>query len=546
MTLINGIHFNNLKGDFTGGLSAAVVALPLAIAFGVLSGAGPLAGVVAAVLVGFFAALFGSTASQISGPTGPMTVLITAIFMQYTTLDPVHGLAIGFTVVMLSGLFLILFGVFRLGQYINMIPHPVVSGLMSGLGLTIIVLQIGPLLGHANLGTPWESFLQLPNVLSHPATNTAAIGVLALILMYFQPKSIGKFIPAPLTTLLIGTAVYLLLFPNSMIKTVGDLSTSLPVAQWPLLTTELIIDVIKSALALAILASIDTLITSLVADNISRDRHDSNKELVGQGIANFFSGLFGGIAGAGASMRTVINVRHGGQTALSGIFHSLIILLLFLLFGQYIELVPHAVLAAILIKVASDLIDWDYIKRLHKAPKPSLVIMFSVLFLTLSVDIITAIFVGIAMTSLLFMKRMSDQHHNSTSSPEDEPPLSAQEKQYLQQANGRILLFHISGPMSFGAAKSMVKRVSSVDNYEALVLDLSDVYMIDFSSSLAIEDIILDAQEAGHHIFISGVKETVKDVLTQQGVMNLLLSDHQYKSRSDALHHASQLLEEDK
>lgn len=547
MNLINGLHFNNLKGDFTGGLAAAIVALPLAIAFGVLSGAGPMSGIYAAIFVGFFAALFGSTASQISGPTGPMTVLMTAIFMQYTTADPVHGMAIGFTIIMLGGVFLVLFGVFKVGQYINMIPHPVISGLMSGLGLTIILLQVGPLLGHAQTNTPWESLLQLPDVIAHPASNTALIGILALVLMYFQPKSISKYIPSPLTTLLVGTTIYLLLFPDSMVKTVGYVSMDIPSPQWPVFTPSLTIDIIKSALALAVLATIDTLITSLVADNISRDHHDSNKELVGQGIANIISGSFSGLAGAGASMRTVINVRHGGQTALSAIFHSLIILGLILLFGEFIFLIPHAVLAAILIKVASDLIDWDYIKRLHKAPKASLMIMLIVLLLTLFIDMMIAIGTGITIASLLFMKRMSDLQLEKTSTithPEEEHPLSEQENQYLQQANGRILLFHVSGPMSFGAAKSMVKRVASVDNYEALVLDLSDVPIIDFTSSTAIEDIILDAQDAGHHIFISGAKDNVAEILKKQGILDRLLPEHLYNMRADALRHASELLEE--
>jgi len=545
MNLINGLHFNNLKGDFTGGLTAAVVALPLALAFGVLSGAGPMAGVYAAIFVGFFASLTGGTAAQISGPTGPMTVLMTAIFMQYTTADPVHGMAIGFTVVMLGGLFLMLFGFFKIGQYICMIPHPVISGLMSGLGLTIILLQVGPLLGHANTGTPWESLLQLPNVLAHPATEAALIGVSALVLVYLQPKSIGKYIPSPLTAVVMGTISYLILFPESMVQTVGEFSVAMPLPQWPAFNTDLTVDIIKSALALAVLGTIDTLMTSLVADNISRGHHKPNRELAGQGIANIISGLFSGLAGAGASMRTVISVRHGGQTPLSGIFHSLIIVVLIIIFGQYFHLIPHAALAAILIKVASDLVDWDYIKRLHKAPKPAIFIIFTVLLLTLFIDMIIAIGTGITIASLLFMKRMSDLQMEKTSAithPDEEHPLSDQEKQYLQQAEGRLLLFHISGPMSFGAAKSMVKRVSSVDNYEALVLDLSDVPLIDFTSSLAIEDIILDAQDAGHHIFISGVKNIVQQVLDKQGILALLLDEHQYENREDALRHASELL----
>lgn len=545
MNFINGLHFNNLKGDFTGGLTAAIVALPLALAFGVLSGAGPMSGVYAAIFVGFFASLTGGTAAQISGPTGPMTILMTAIFMQYTAADPVHGMAIGFTVVMLGGLFLMLFGFFKVGQYICMIPHPVISGLMSGLGLTIILLQVGPLLGHANTGTPWQSLLQLPNVIAHPATEAALIGVSALVLVYLQPKSIGKYIPSPLTAVVMGTISYLILFPESMVQTVGEFSVAMPLPQWPVFNTELTIDIIKSALALAVLGTIDTLMTSLLADNISRNHHKPNRELVGQGIANFISGSFSGLAGAGTSMLTVINARHGGQTPLSGIFHALIIIVLVILLGQYIHLIPHAALAAILIKVASDLVDWDYIKRMHKAPKPAIFIMFTVLILTLFIDMIIAIGTGITIASLLFMKRMSDLQMEKTSTithPDEEHPLSDLEKQYLEQAGGRLLLFHISGPMSFGAAKSMVKRVSSVDNYEALVLDLSDVPLIDFTSSLAIEDIILDAQEAGHHIFISGVRNNVEEVLSKQGILSLLLDEHQYENREDALRHASELL----
>lgn len=551
MNNATGLHFNNLKGDFTGGLTAAMVALPLALAFGVLSGAGPMAGVYAAVFVGLFAAISGSTAAQISGPTGPMTVLMTAIFLQYTAADPVHGMAIAFTVVMLGGLLQMLFGLLKIGHYLCLIPHPVISGLMSGLGLTIILLQLGPLLGHASAGSAWQSLLLLPSAFAHPATEAALIGVSALVLVYIQPKSIGKYIPSPLTAVVMGTISYLLLFPESMVQTLGETPLLLPSLHWPVFTMELSIDIFQSALALAILGSIDTLITSLVADNINRGHHRPDRELVGQGIGNIISGLFGGLAGAGASMRTVINVRHGGQTALSGIFHSLIIIALVVVLSPYFSQIPQAALAAIMIKVASDLIDWDYIKRLHNAPKPAIFIMFSVLILTVFSDLLVAIGTGITLASLVFMKRMSELQLEKTSTitdPEthsqEELPLSAEESGLMKQTAGRLLLFHVSGPMSFGAAKSMVKRVSSVDNYEALVLDLSDVPMMDFSSSIAIEDIILDAQEAGHHIFISGARNSVKETLQKQGILDLLLPEHQYEQRLDAIKHASELLQQ--
>jgi len=553
MNLVHGLHFNNLKGDFTGGLTAAIVALPLALAFGVLSGAGPMAGIYAAIFVGFFAALTGGTAAQISGPTGPMTVLMTAIFLQYTTADPVHGVAIAFTVVMLGGLIQLLFGAFKLGHYFNLIPHPVISGLMSGLGITIILLQIAPLLGHAQLTTTWQSLLQLPSAIAHPATEAALIGISALVLAIIQPKSIGKYIPSPLTAVVMATISYLVLFPDSMVQTVGqivdDSGSILPSFNLPVINLELGVDIFLSALTLAILGSIDTLMTSLVADNVSRGHHKTERELMGQGIANISAGLFGGLAGAGASMRTVINMRHGGLTPLSGIFHSLILIALVVVLSPYFSHIPQAALAAIMIKIASDLIDWDYIKRLHKAPKPAIFIMFSVLILTVFFDLLVAIGTGITLASLVFMKRLSDLQLEKTSTitdpdahPEEETPLSDEESELMKQTAGRLLLFHVSGPMSFGAAKSMVKRVSSVDNYEALILDLSDVPLMDFSSSLAIEDIILDAQEAGHHIFLVGATDNVCDSLKQYGILDLLLEHHQYENRLDAIRHAGELL----
>jgi len=547
------LHFNNLKGDFSGGFTAAMVALPLALAFGVLSGAGPMAGIYAAVFVGFFAALTGGTAAQISGPTGPMTVLMTAIFLQYTTTDPVHGVAISFTVVILGGLIQLLFGALRLGHYFNLIPHPVISGLMSGLGITIILLQIAPLLGHAQSADAWQSLLQLPSAIAHPATEAALIGISALVLVIIQPKSIGKYIPSPLTAVMMATISYLVLFPDSMVQTVGQIGDQsdsiLPSFILPVMSLELGVEIFLSALTLAILGSIDTLMTSLVADNISRDHHQPERELIGQGIGNIFSGIFGGLAGAGASMRTVINLRHGGQTLLSGIFHSLILIVLVLLLSPYFSQIPLAALAAVMIKVASDLVDWDYIKRLHKAPKPAIFIMFSVLLLTVFFDLLVAIGTGITLASLVFMKRLSDLQLEKTTTmtdpdahPEEEHPLSTEETELMKQTAGRLLLFHVSGPMSFGAAKSMVKRVSSVDNYEALILDLSDVPLMDFSSSLAIEDIILDAQEAGHHIFLVGAGDNVCDSLKKHGILDLLLKDHLYENRLDAIRHARELL----
>ena len=302
MKYINGLHYNNLRGDIYGGITAAVVALPLALAFGVSSGAGPVAGLYGAIFVGLFAALFGGTPAQVSGPTGPMTVVMAVVFTQYTAMfpdDPAHGAALAFTVVIMGGAFQILFGAMRFGQYISMVPHPVVSGFMSGIGVIIILLQMAPLVGLPSQGGPLASAMALPEVLSHPVMEALVLGLISLAIVYFLPKKIGRILPSPLVALIVGTLVYLFVFPDGEATILGDIPTGLPDPQLPIVTIALLPEMLKSAIVLAVLGSIDSLLTSLVADNITRTYHKPDRELVGQGIGNMVAGLFGGLPGAG-------------------------------------------------------------------------------------------------------------------------------------------------------------------------------------------------------------------------------------------------------
>ena len=546
MQLVNGLHFNNLRGDIYGGLTAAVVALPLAMAMGVASGAGPIAGLYGAIFVGFFAALLGGTPAQVSGPTGPMTVVMAAIFMQYTAMfpnDPAQGAALAFTVVVLGGLFQILFGFLRLGKYIELVPHPVISGFMSGIGVIIILLQIGPLLGQEAISSPLEAARAVPGFVSHIEYHSFELGMAVLAMTYGIPlllPKLNRLIPAPLFALIAGTLFYVF-YMEFPVPIIGDIPSGFPSFHMPVIDISLATQMIASGLTLAGLGAIDSLLTSLVADNITRTQHKSDRELIGQGIGNTVAGLFGGLPGAGATMRTVVNVNAGGRTPISGALHAVVLLIIVLGAGPLASEIPKAVLAGILIKVGTDIIDWDYLRRIPVAPKPGVLIMFTVLIVTVTIDLLLAVGIGMVMASFLFMMRMTDiqiSNISTITSSAEESPLSEEEKDILDQANGKILLFHLSGPMSFSSAKAMVRRHASTAGYEAMLLDLTSVPSLDFTSARAIEDIVIDTKSAGRHIFLVGACPAVCEMLKKQHILEHFNTGQMYQSRLDALLHA--------
>ncbi len=546
MQLVSGLRWDNLKGDLTGGLTAAVVALPLALAFGVSSGAGPVAGLYGAICVGFFAALFGGTATQVSGPTGPMTVVMAAIFTQFTAADPVTDPAVAFTVVLLAGLLQILFGVLRLGKYITLVPFPVISGFMTGIGVIIILLQLGPLLGQAAASGVAAALTALPEQIARTDLASLALGGLALATVCFCPRSLGRVLPSPLLALIGGTLVYLLLLPDSGVTVIGAIPSGLPELQWPTFAPGLIYEMAAAALMLAALGSIDSLLTSLVADNLTRSQHDSDRELIGQGIGNMVAGLMGGLPGAGATMRTVVNIRAGGRTPLSGASHALFLLLLMLGAGVLAAHIPHAVLAGILLKVGIDIIDWKFLRRVHQVPFFVAALMLLVLVLTVFVDLITAVLAGVFIANVITVKRLADTQLAATrviaDQPEGHEHLSVRESEILRAAGGRILLYHFNGPVSYGAAKGIRHRLTSCRAHDALLLDFTQVPLIDVSTALALEEMILDAREAGRDVYLIGLSGTVADVMAQMGIRRLVPEERQLGTRHEALERAWQRL----
>lgn len=524
--------FARHRGDLFGGLTAAVVALPLALAFGVASGAGALAGLWGAILVGFFAAVFGGTRHQVSGPTGPMTVVMALIITQLG-----GNLALAFTAVVLAGLFQIAFGLVRIGQYIKLVPQPVVSGFMSGIGVIIIVLQFAHGLGHEPpAGEVVEKLAALPGMVLAPGYQALALCGLCLAIMIFTPRRVAILLPPPLIAVLAGTLAAVLWLPDA--PRIGAIPTGLPQVAFPALTLADLPTVLRYALVLAFLGSIDSLLTSLVADSITRTHHDSNRELVGQGIGNIAAGLCGGIAGAGATMRTLVNIRAGATSRLSGAIHALVLLVAVLGFGGAASHIPLAVLAGILLKVGYDIIDWPYLKRFRHAPRTDFAVMVVTLVLTVFVDLMTAVAVGVVMASLIFVARTADvQMKNArvSYSSDQVADLAPEEAAILDAAGGRIVLFHVEGPLSFGSARDLTRLMRSSVGREALVVDLSDVPFIDTSASMALEEVIMQAGEADDGVILCGLRDPVRDTLERTGVMGLLGARQLAATRLQAL-----------
>ena len=536
LALINGFHLKNIRGDVLGGLTAAVVALPLALAFGnaALGPGGAIYGLYGAVVVGFLAALFGGTPAQVSGPTGPMSVTVAGVVASLAAVGVPRDLSAGeilplvMAAVVIGGLFQILFGLLRLGKYITLVPYSVVSGFMSGIGVIIITLQIGPLLGISTRGGVLESLSTLVNNFE-PNGASIAVAIMTLAIVFLTPRKISQWVPSPLLALLIVTPLSIILFGDSSIDRIGaipegGLSLSLPD---PSLGNFFPI-ILKAGLVLAVLGAIDSLLTSLVADNISQTRHNSDRELIGQGIGNAIAGIFTGLPGAGATMRTVINVKSGGSTPISGMVHSVVLLFVLVGAGPLAEQIPTALLAGILIKVGLDIIDWGFLLRAHRLSLKTASVMYGVLLMTVFWDLIWAVLVGVFIANMLTIDSITetqlegmeaDNPFDSTSNNNAaNSQLPSDEKALLDRCAGEVMLFRLKGPLSFGAAKGITERMMLVRNYKVLILDITDVPRLGVTATLAIEDMVQEALNNSRKAYVAGATGRVKDRLAKFGV----------------------------
>lgn len=529
------LSFENWRGDIAGGLRTAIVSVPLALAFGLVSGAGPVAGVWGAIAVGLLAALFGGTPTQISGPTGPTALVMAAALTTYSfSLDEV------FMVVTFAGIIQIALGVLRLGRYINLMPYPVISGWASGIGVTIILIQLGPLFGHQNIQATLPAAVQTGGLAGPLDPSSLLVGLVCLGICLLTPPKLNRILPAPLIALAAGIALGATAFPG--VPHLLEASHMLPEFHVPALGDPRIPEVMFAALMIALLGSIDSLLGSLAADTATNTLHNSERELVGQGLGNLAAGLVGGIPGAGATLRTMTNIRAGGRTRLSGVAHALVLLAAYPVIVAILPLIPLPALAGVLIAIALNIIDWRYLRRAPTAPRGGLALMFTVLGLTVLTNLLVAVAVGIVLASLSFVKQMADLQLESVrtvDNPAGEASLTDEEAALMNRMRGNVLLVQLSGPMSFGAANGLHRRLGRYQDYEEIILDFTGVPIVDSSAAMALEQIISQARSGDHVVALVGVSRSVARVFARLGILDLVRDCDRHATRLDALRQAA-------
>ncbi|WP_348234860.1 SulP family inorganic anion transporter [Vibrio parahaemolyticus] len=540
----------NFKGDIFGGVTTAIISLPLALAFGVASGAGAEAGLWGAIMVGLFASLFGGSNTLISEPTGPMTVIMTTVLTSMMAKYPETGMAMTFTVVMMAGAFQILLGTLKMGKYVTLMPYSVISGFMSGIGVILIILQLSPLLGHAApTGGVLGTLSALPETISNLKFNELFLGLLTLGILFFFPKKYRKYVPAQLVALVAVTLLSVMLFDTEDIRRIGEIPAGLPSLVAPHIDPDMFVEMVIDALVLGTLGCIDTLLTAVIGDSLTRKEHDSDKELRGQGLANMISGLFGALPGAGATMGTVTNIQVGARSPLSGVVRALVLALVVLVAGGLTEPIPMAVLAGIAVYVGFNILDWSFIQRAHKVSFSGMAIMYGVMLLTVFVDLIVAVGLGVFVSNIMIIERLSREQARQvkaiSDADEDDVPLTDSERGLLDRANGRVLFFYLSGPMIFSVSKAISRQHTSISDYDVMILDLTDVPMLDVTVGLALENAIKDALDARCEVYLLCPNQRTREQLEKFHVIDLVPDNNMYQFRYEALNAAVAHVESD-
>ena len=585
-----GLDFSHLKGDFFGGLTAGIVALPLALAFGVSSGLGPSAGLYGAIFVSFFAALFGGTDTQISGPTAPMTAVSMVVIGGLIAIndgDVAKALPAILTIFILSGLMQICLGVIGFGKYIKYIPYPVVSGFMTAIGVIIIITQIAPAVGYYPSEDPdfvsnfkpiaeekilsniidedikgssfvleeiTETIKRTQNIpeqdilkesraiagsessgvvgslkfLSNSLSNINLLELLlalGTIIIIYGFKLITKAIPSTLVALLIMSSIAVGF--NLDYRAIETIPSGLPTPNLSIFTEfsfTSITPYIFTALTLALLGAIDSLLTSVVADNMTKTKHKPNKELIGQGIGNTIGALFGGIPGAGATIRTVVNINAGGKTRISGMMAGIILLIILLALGPIASMIPAAVLAGILITVGFGVMDYKGLKAIPYMPRAEVSIMIIVLVLSSVWNLVYAVGIGLVIASLMFMKKIGDlTAENSSVIPLKEVPWKDE-----KNVPKNVFIKHVEGPLFFGSTSEFQQLAKQIPNdSNIIIIRLGKMPYIDQSGLYAMEDVLVDLVSNDKKVLIVGLIEQPKYMLERIDIIPDLIPEDQ-------------------
>ena len=525
-------NLDTFRGDLFGGITAAVVGLPVALAFGVASGMGAAAGLYGAIGVGLFAALFGGTRSQISGPTAPMTVAMAVIITEHAS-----TMSEALIVVMMGGFLQILLGVLRIGRYVAYTPHVVISGFMSGIGLIVMLIQALPFIGApaapggvvGTVGVLSEAIGDINYSAFVIAFFTLAVGVL-------WPRRLSKIVPGTLVALVTGTLMSVLWFSD--VPIIGIIPAGLPEIILVPPSADFLIRAIEPALILALLGSVDSLLTSLIADSLTGTRHRADQELVGQGIGNMVAGLIGGLPGAGATMGTVTNIRAGGTTRLSGAIRAVLLLLLLMGLGWIVEPIPHAVLAGILMKVGWDIVDWRMLTRIHRLRREHLIILLITLSLTVFVDLVTAVAIGLIVAGMAHARKLENLELDSVVSV---PLLDRQfftleeDSSSIDEFSARVGLVALRGSFTVASSKKLVGVISEdIKEHDVVIFDFSGATYIDDSAAMVVEQLMDVATSEDTEFVVMSLSGSVEDTLSALGIIQRVPEAHIVETLDEA------------
>lgn len=544
-------HYNKEKfmADLMAGLIVGIVALPLAIAFGIASGVSPSQGILTAIIGGFIVSALGGSKVQIGGPTGAFIVIIYGIVN-----DPQLGLSGLIIATMLAGAFLILLGVCRLGTIIKFIPYPIVVGFTSGIAVTIFTTQIKDLLGLQIEGKLPGDFISKWAVYLHNLDTidwiTAAVGILSIVIIALTPK-ISKKIPGSLVAIIVMTVgVYFLnAYTDLHVSTIGDqfgeIKATIPPLTLPNITWDGLKGLLPTAMVIAVLGAIESLLSATVADGVCGDRHNSNQELIGQGVANLCTPLFGGIPCTGAIARTMTNINNGGRTPMAGIFHAIVLLIIFLALMPLAAYIPMACLAGVLVIVSYGMSGWRTFVQMMRNPKSDITVLLITFFLTVIFDLTVAIEVGLLIACLLFMRRMAETTQIRVIAGEIDPNEETDaevHEEHLVIPKG-VEVYEINGPYFFGIASKFDDIMVNLEKRPKVrIIRMRRVPFIDSTGMHNLQNLCQMSHREGIHIVLSGVQPKVYSVLENNGFCEMLGKDHICPNINVALKKAEEIV----
>ena len=529
-----------LRDDTFGGMTAAVVALPLSLAFGVASGLGAIAGLYGAIAVGFFAAVFGGTKTQISGPTAPLAVAMSVVVTTYA-----DSLTEALTIATLAGVIQILLGALRLGSFVAYTPYPVISGFTTGVGAIIILVQSLPFLGApVALGGPVASVRQWPEVVSNINFSALVLAAVTVAVGIFWPPRLQKILPPTVAALVAGTLLGIVWLRDAPV--IGEVPTGLPGISIPTLSVDTLLGALLPAVTIALIASINSLLTALVADSMTHENHDPNRELVGVGLGNVLAGLIGAVPGAGATTGTVANIQAGGRSRVSGIICATLLLALVLGLGRFVGTIPHAVLAGILMKIGFDILDRRFVTRFRYIQREQFVVMMLTLGFTVFVDLVMAVAIGLIAAAMTSARQFERLELDSVISA---PLLDSVffgldgDSENLDPFSARVGLVALKGTFTVASSRKLITTVGlDIREHEVVILDFTNTVYMDDSAALVIERLVATAQAQGTGCIVMGLEGLPATSLQALDVLRNVPEDNFVETMDEAREVARRLL----